>query len=221
MSLFVKLCGLRSEADLEAAVEAGADAVGFVLTPSPRRITVEMAGRLMRMLPDSVLGVAVFHQPSSSLLSRTMETVVPDLLQAEPAYLEGVPTALRLPVVVEGSTLRSDFELALRDSGRRMVLVDRSARGGTGERTSWSLLSELPRRDRLIVAGGLGPGNVADAVRLIGPLGVDVSSGIEKSPGEKDPAMMRAFVAAARSVSSDVPSTGSMGYRPVMERNLE
>lgn len=221
MSLFVKLCGLRSEADVEAAVEAGADAVGFVLTPSPRRITVETARRLMKMLPDGLLGVAVFHQPSASLLSETMERVEPDLFQAEPAYLEGIPPALRLPVVVEGPALASDFELALRDSGRRMALVDRSAHGGTGERTSWSLLSELPRRDRMVVAGGLSPDNVAAAVRRIGPLGVDVSSGIEKSSGEKDPALMRAFVMAARSATSDRPTDPLDGHRSVMERNLE
>ena len=90
MTLFVKLCGVKSEADLEAAVEAGADAVGFVLTPSPRQITLKVAARLNARLPDSVLGVAVFHDPSPDLLVRAREEVDPDLFQSELSTLVGI-----------------------------------------------------------------------------------------------------------------------------------
>lgn len=220
MSLFVKLCGLRSEQDVVAAIDAGADAVGFVMTDSPRQVSIATASRLIRMLPDEVLGVAVFHKPGRRLLFETMDTVVPDLLQAELSYLEGVPVASRLPVAVAGPGLADEFGASLAGSGRHLALVDRAARGGTGERSDWGQLATLPGRDRMIVAGGLDSGNVAQAVRLIGPYGVDVSSGIERAPGEKDPALMRTFVDAARSVGHLAGERGPAGEASsLLERN--
>ena len=198
MSLFVKLCGIRTESELEVAIESGANAVGFVLTPSPRQIPMAQAARLMRLVPGHVLGVAVFHDPSPELLRLTEEVVAPDLFQSEISTLIGLPPDRLLPVVVDGDGLERDLELAVNAAGRELVLVDSAARGGTGRRPSWERLGDLAMPGKMILAGGLDPENVGGAVQMVKPFGVDVSSGIERSPGEKDPERMRAFVAAAR-----------------------
>ena len=198
MTLFVKLCGIGTERDLEVAVESGADAVGFVLTPSPRQVSLEKAAKLMVLVPKSVLGVAVFHDPSPELLQKTMDVVRPDLLQSEHSTLHGVAPNHALPVVVAGADLEEDLARARAFTTRDTVLVDSAARGGTGRPAGWERLAGIDFPGHLILAGGLHPGNVADAVGLVRPFGVDVSSGIESSPGVKDPARMRAFVEAAR-----------------------
>lgn len=201
MSLFVKLCGMKSERDVEAAVAAGADAVGFVLTESRRRLSVEEAARLRSRLPADILAVAVFNEPTPELLARALDEMAPDLLQADPESLEPVPPQLRLPVVVGGDRL----EAALTTTPRRVALVDSALWGGTGRAFDWEPLARSPFHDRVLVAGGLAPGNVASAVEMVRPFGVDVSSGIEGADGDKDPALMRAFVAAARSVAPSDP----------------
>lgn len=198
MSLLVKLCGMRTEADLAAAVAAGADAVGFVLTPSPRRVEVAEAGVLARSLPDYVRVVAVFHQPEPDLVVETGRVLDPDLYQAEPRYLARVDPAQVLPVLVDGPGLDRRIHLALSRYPSGMVLVDSAARGGTGGQADWRRVAALRNRSRVIMAGGLNPDNVAEAVRKVRPGGVDVSSGIETSPGVKDPESMTRFVAAAR-----------------------
>ncbi|MGH8914215.1 MAG: phosphoribosylanthranilate isomerase [Acidimicrobiia bacterium] len=198
MSLFVKLCGIRTAADLEAAADAGADAVGFVLTSSPRQVSVAEAAMLMEMVPDGMLGVAVFHDPSADLIRQTAEMVAPDLFQAEAGRLTALAPDRTLPVVVADGGLEGGLERALAVTNRDMVLVDSAAQGGTGRVADWDLLGSLQAHDRLILAGGLDPGNVAEAVARVRPLGVDVSSGVEVRPGEKDHELMRAFVEVAR-----------------------
>jgi phosphoribosylanthranilate isomerase len=199
MSLFVKLCGIKTESDLEAAVAAGADAVGFVLTPSPRQISLAQAAHLKRLLPDHMLGVAVFHQPSPELLRRTEEEVGPDLFQAEAINLVGLAPDKQLPVVVDGEDMARRLDEAASATTKAWVLIDSSARGGTGRPPSWARLAQLTTTAKMILAGGLNEENVAEVVSSVRPFGVDVSSGIESSPGVKDPARMRSFVAGARS----------------------
>jgi phosphoribosylanthranilate isomerase len=199
MSLFVKLCGIKTESDLEAAVAAGADAVGFVLTSSPRQISLAQAAHLKRLLPDHVLGVAVFHQPTPELLGRTEEEVHPDLFQAEAGTLVGLAPDKLLPVVVDGDDMARRLDDAASATTRAWALVDSSARGGTGRPPSWARLAQLTTAAKMILAGGLNEENVAEVVSSVRPFGVDVSSGIESSPGVKDPALMRSFVAGARS----------------------
>jgi phosphoribosylanthranilate isomerase len=201
MSLFIKLCGIRTEPELEVAVEAGADAVGFVLTESARQISLSQAAFLMSLVPKHILGVAVFHDPSPDLLHRTRAEVSPDLFQAEVRSLDAIPVDLALPVVVDGVDLESTVIEALRSTTREMVLVDSSAKGGTGRSPDWDRLSGLPSRDRVVLAGGLNHENVGEAVTRVRPFGVDVSSGIERRPGVKDPDLMRAFVTAARAAA--------------------
>ncbi len=215
MRLFVKLCGIRNEVDLEAAVEAGADAVGFVLTASPRQVSLPQATGLRRLLPDHVLAVAVFHDPTPELLRQADEEVAPDLFQSETSTLVGVPPARMLPVVVGGDDLGRDIELAMGISSGEMIVVDSAARGGTGRASDWDRLSGLATPAKMILAGGLNPENVGEAVSTVRPFGVDVSSGVERSPGEKDPERMRAFVAAARSATM-APEGGSVpaGFSP-------
>jgi phosphoribosylanthranilate isomerase len=154
------------------------------------------------LLPDSVLGVAVFHDPSPDLLRQAEEVMGPDLFQSELSTLDGVAPDRALPVVVEGADLEADLVRAAGLTTREMVLVDSAARGGTGRPPSWDRVATIDFTGRLILAGGLDPDNVADAIGLVRPYGVDVSSGIESAPGVKDPARMRAFVEAARGAIS-------------------
>ena len=190
-------------------MEAGADAVGFVLTPSSRQVSLADAGILMGLVPKDVLGVAVFHDPTPGLLALTESEVAPDMFQAELDSLTGLARDRILPVVVAGDAMATELDRALEASGRGIVLVDSAARGGTGQAADWDRLAGTRRRDRMILAGGLDPMNVGEAVSKVGPFGVDVSSGIESSPGVKDPSLMIEFVKAARASRPSGPGTTS------------
>ena len=199
MSLFIKLCGLSTPRDVEVAVEAGADAIGLVMTESPRQLSLSRAAKLRATIPPGVLAVAVFHSPSPSLVLSVRDEVGPDLFQATPDALGDLEGALTLPVVVDGPGVESRAVSAL-DRGSARFLLDSAPKGGTGRPADWARLAGMSVLSRMVLAGGLRPGNVADVLRLLRPGGVDVSSGVEREPGVKDHDLMREFVQAARSV---------------------
>jgi phosphoribosylanthranilate isomerase len=204
----VKICGITSPEDGRMAAEAGADAVGLVFWPgSPRRVDLATAGRISAALPPFVLRVGVFVDAGRDELVRAADEAGLDLLQLHgsepPDAVENLPRrALKALRVGDGFVLAE----ALRYEGRAAGLVldtkDAAAPGGTGRSFDWTLAQGV--RDRvkfLMLAGGLHAGNVAEAIRTVRPDAVDVSSGVESAPGRKDPAKVRAFVAAARSVA--------------------
>ena len=203
--LLVKVCGITSSDDAAVAVDAGADAIGLVFWPrSPRAVSPERAATIARELPEVVLRVGVFVDASADEMRRVAESVGLDVLQL---HGEEPPEALaRLPrpvlkAVRVGRGFSPDEAMRYVGTAAGILLDTRlpGQRGGTGVPFDWSLVAGLARRvPFLMLAGGLGPDNVADAIRAVRPHAVDVSSGVEGLPGHKDPRKIRAFVAAAR-----------------------
>lgn len=192
MSLFVKICGIRTPEGLDAAVNAGADAVGFVFhAPSPRDIEPRAAAALARRLPRGVATVAVTLHPQREAVARILEAFVPDAWQSDAADFE----SLDLPEGVERWPVYRHAGATAAPPRRAVFDAPESGRGMPGD---WRGAAALARRCELILAGGLAPANVAEAVAAVRPFGVDVSSGVERSPGIKDPAAIVAFVALAR-----------------------
>jgi phosphoribosylanthranilate isomerase len=195
MSLWVKVCGVASEAAIEAAVAAGADAVGFVFhAGSPRNLAPARAAELAAHVPRGVRRVAVTRHPTQALLDAIVASLRPDLLQTDLADL----AALVRPAWLSALPV-------LRSGASPPVLPPRflfeGAESGRGEAADWTEAARLARRAELVLAGGLGPGNVAAAIAAVRPFGVDVSSGVESAPGVKDAALIREFVAAARAAA--------------------
>jgi phosphoribosylanthranilate isomerase len=191
--VWIKICGLKSTADVAAAVNAGADAVGFVFAPSKRQLSVAQAVEVGRAVPSHILRVAVMQHPSQQLLDEVWHVCQPDVLQTDWSDLASlrVPDALTvLPVLRAGQAIQAS--LASR------VLLE-GAVSGAGLTTDWSLATELAQRTQLVLAGGLNARNVAAAIAQVRPFGIDVSSGVERAPGEKDPALIEQFIATARS----------------------
>jgi phosphoribosylanthranilate isomerase len=188
MSLFVKICGITELAAAEAAVEAGADAVGFVFASSPRQIDPRGAVQIAGELPPATLRVAVFRRPKPGEIETVLEVFTPDLVQADYESLEGFTATGTLPVYREG-------DLVDPDGG---PFLFEGPMSGVGRTVDMSLAAGVARRGDMVLAGGLRPDNVANAIEEVGPYGVDVSSGVEVSPGVKDPALIRSFVAAVR-----------------------
>jgi len=191
--LWIKICGLRSREAIEAAVTAGADALGFVFhADSPRNLSVEEARELQRAVPAGVERVAVFLHPAQWLVDAIIEAIRPDRIQADSGDL----ARLRLP---QGQAvlpvLRSGAALPAPLPPRLLV---EGVRSGAGEKADWARAAVLARRTQLVLAGGLDAGNVAKAVRTVRPFGVDVSSGVESARGVKDPARICEFIGAAR-----------------------
>jgi phosphoribosylanthranilate isomerase len=196
--VFVKICGTTSEADALLAVAMGADAVGFVFAPSPRQIAVGLASDIAKRLPPEVLTVGVFRDEAPA---RVVEIVNGAGLRA--AQLHGHESAddarwvrLRVPFVIKAFPAGAPAVARAADYGADAVMVD-SARPGSGQIFDWEL-AEVPDGLRLMLAGGLHPANVAEAIARVHPWGVDVVTGVERSPGVKDPVKLRAFVAAAK-----------------------
>ncbi len=198
----VKICGITSVEDAAAAVEAGADALGFVFVPgTPRLIRPEAAARIVGELPPFVTTVGVFvNQPLAEVLRIAAQCG----LQA--AQLHGEEPAeysRRIPVrVIKAIRVREAEDLrAMATYPAHAFLLDafvEGQRGGTGTSISWELARQAKGRVPIILAGGLRPETVGEAVRAVRPYGVDVSSGVERSPGRKDHEKVREFIAAVR-----------------------
>lgn len=195
MRVFVKICGLRTPEALRAAIEAGADAVGFVFSASPRQVTPAEAAQLAASVPAGILRVAVMRHPEPALWNEVARLLRPDWLQADAgdfARLE-LPAGIgRLPVFRDVPDL--DSAAVCREE---RVLFE-SADSGSGRSPDWERACSLATRTALVLAGGLHPGNVGAAVQHVRPWGVDVSSGVESGRGIKDAAKIAAFVAAVR-----------------------
>jgi phosphoribosylanthranilate isomerase len=197
--LFVKICGTTSEEDALLAVAMGADAVGFIFAPSPRQVSVSLAREIARRLPPEVLTVGVFRDEHPQ---RVVDIVHGTGLRA--AQLHGRETVdqtrwvkERVAIVVKAFPAGDPDLDRADDFGADAILVDSHA-PGSGEVFDWSLAEGAPLGRRVILAGGLTPDNVADAVGRVRPWGVDVASGVESSPGHKDARLVRDFVRNAR-----------------------
>ncbi|MCY3911046.1 MAG: phosphoribosylanthranilate isomerase [bacterium] len=205
--MFIKICGITNADDALLATALGADAVGFVIAPSPRQIAPPRVQEIVRLLPPGVLTVGVFRDEAPQ---RVVEIVNRCGLKA--AQLHGresiAETQLirdKVPAVIKAFPGGSGA-LAMADRyGADMVLVD-SDNPGSGQVFDWSLAEGAPGGIRLIMAGGLTPENVATAIAKVRPYGVDVSTGVELSPGHKDPARLRAFINAARQAQPSPPA---------------
>ena len=198
--MFVKVCGVRTEIDVESAVEAGADAVGFVFSASVRQVGVDAARRLAAAVPEPVLTVGVFSGVPAREAARIALDAGVSAVQLHGPYpevafreLAGLP--LRL---VRATTLTADTDVRVGAYGEDMLLLD-SPVAGSGRRWDLSMLDRGRPEGRWLLAGGLQPDNVVAAIGVARPWGVDVSSGVESSPGLKDPVLIREFVVAARS----------------------
>jgi len=198
--VFVKICGTTSEEDALLAVAMGADAVGFVFAPSPRQMAPAMAREIIRRLPPEVLTVGVFRDEAPAQVVKVVNTI-----GLRGVQLHGRETPLqtrwvrqRVPGVVIKAFAAGDPAIqGAAEYGADVVLLD-AASPGSGQVFDWRLFEGVPDGCRLVLAGGLRPENVADAIAQVRPWGVDVVSGVESVPGHKDPRRLRAFVAAAK-----------------------
>jgi phosphoribosylanthranilate isomerase len=191
--LWIKVCGMRTREAIEAAAQAGVDAVGFVFhEASPRNLTVESASALQSHVPAGVERVAVFLHPSQELVDAVVAVIQPDSVQTDADDL----ATLRLP---ERQRVLPVFRSGQARPARlpKRCLLE-SARSGSGERADWQEAADLTALTEVVLAGGLDAGNVGEAVRRVRPFGVDVSSGVESGRGVKDVVKIRDFIRAAR-----------------------
>jgi phosphoribosylanthranilate isomerase len=211
MSLIVKICGLSTPETLDAALAAGADMVGFVFfPPSPRHIGLEVARDLGRQVKGRAKKVALSVDADDALLANSIDALQPDILQLHgketTARLRDIKQKFGLPVMKAIAVeTRADLTAlpGYADVADRILFDARAPKGATrpgglGAAFDWHLLENLDLKLPFMVSGGLNAANVAEAVRVTRAGGVDISSGVERAPGQKDPEMIRAFVRAAR-----------------------
>ncbi len=197
MSVFVKICGLSEQQHVDAAVAAGADALGFVFAESVRRVTPGQAQEISAGLPQHVKRVAVMLHPANDEWLEVLKIFEPDVLQTDSADFESldVPYSVeRWPVYREGGPL-PDVD---------STFVFEGPKSGQGETVDWSAAAGLVAKGDMILAGGLDADNVAEAITTVRPWGVDVSSGVESSPGQKDQALINDFISAVRAAETNL-----------------
>jgi phosphoribosylanthranilate isomerase len=222
MSLIVKICGLSTRETLDVALDAGADMVGFVFfPPSPRHLSLETARDLGKHARRRALKVALTVDADDATLANIVEALQPDMLQ-----LHGKETVARLRDIKQKFALQVMKVIAVENASdlaslpgyaavADRILFDARAPkeatrpGGLGAVFDWHVLENLDLKLPFMVSGGLNAGNVAEAVAVTRAGGVDVSSGVERAPGIKDPEMIRAFIRAARAVKNDTALTAA------------
>lgn len=199
--MFVKICGITNAKDALLSVALGTDALGFVFASSPRQVTVDNVKLILSQLPSSIMTFGVFMGERPEKVVEIVHGVGLNGAQLHGNYL---------PEEIEHVSERVRYTIRAIVAGRERLekvktyrcwalLVD-SPSPGSGQVFDWSLVEAVPERTKMIVAGGLTPENVRDAISKLRPFGVDVSSGVELEPGQKDPRKLRRFIQAVRSM---------------------
>ena len=219
MSLLVKICGLKTPEALDVALESGADLVGFVFfPPSPRHLALATARALGERVKGRAGKVALTVDADDETLRSVVDALKPDMLQLHGSESPERVSALRarfslpvmkaLPIAERKDLARIDLYKTVAD---RLIFDARAPRdatrpGGLGQPFDWTLLQGIDPGIPFMLSGGLDAGNVAQALRITRAPGVDVSSGVERAPGEKDPDKIRAFIRAARAAEAALAS---------------
>lgn len=210
MPIWIKICATTCIEDALASIEAGADALGFVFAPSKRQVSAEQAEKIAASLPPDVERIGVFCNEPAERVAEIAEQVGLTGIQLHgdetPEFVRGLRAGLsgqRKLTIIKTVLVDDNFETRFAQAGNSSEYVDcilLDSGGGTGRTFDWKRAEPLLARNqkRLIVAGGLNPGNVGDAIRKFSPWGVDVVSGVERGPGRKDPEKVKAFVEAVR-----------------------
>ena len=214
MPLLIKICGLNTPESVDAALDAGADAVGFVFfPPSPRHLGFEAARALGARVRDRALKVALAVDAADEWLAAVIEALRPDMLQLHGKETRdrvvmvrtrfGLPVIKALPIAERADLAPIRLYASVAD---RLLFDARAPReatrpGGLGKSFDWRLLEGIDPGVPFMLSGGLDADNVAEALRITNAPAVDVSSGVERAPGEKDPEKIRAFVRAARNAA--------------------
>lgn len=193
--MFVKICGLTTVAAVQAAVDNGADAVGFVFAKSPRRVHPEVARSLCEPVPANIIRVAVMRHPSVDEWSAVRDIFEPDWLQTDVTDLQSLELGRKCAALPVYRNAQADDE---EEWPSPMLFEGMSS--GSGQLADWERAGAIAARTNLILAGGLSPSNVTEAITAVRPWGVDVSSGVETSPGTKDPDKIAEFIARVRAV---------------------
>jgi phosphoribosylanthranilate isomerase len=201
--VFVKICGTTNEDDALLAAALGADAVGFILSASARRVSTAIAREIVRRLPPEILTVGVFRDERRERVVAAANTAG---LRAVQLHGRETPEECRwirqrVPLTIRAFPAGAPGLDHIEDYGADLTLID-SAVPGSGQVFDWAVLEGARPGRPFILAGGLTPANVAEAVATVRPWGVDVATGVETVPGRKDPAKVRAFIHAARSAVS-------------------
>ena len=194
--MFVKICGLTTSEAVHAAVDAGADAIGFVFADSPRRVSPEKAAQLCRHLPGNLVRVAVMRHPSAEEWAAVQKDFAPDWLQTDAADFD----ELVLPGGCEPLPVYRNGQLPV-SAGAGRILFE-GINSGSGTLADWREAAAIATQKQLILAGGLHADNVVDAIDAVEPWGVDVSSGVEREPGQKDAVKIQLFIARARAAET-------------------
>jgi phosphoribosylanthranilate isomerase len=202
--VLVKICGITSEADALLSVALGADAIGFVFAPSKRQVSPQAVRRIVERVPPEILTVGVFRNEAPA---RVVE--ITNSIGLKVAQLHGDETAddthwvaERVPMTIKAFPAGHRNIERIDSYGANLIMVDAES-PGSGKVFDWRLAEGVVDPARLIVSGGLNPDNVADAIAHLRPFGVDASTGVESSPGVKDPRKVRAFVVAARRTAGE------------------
>lgn len=219
MTLLVKICGLSTPETLDAAIHAGADLVGFVFFPaSPRHLGLDTARALAARVRSRAGKVPLTVDSDDAALDTIVEAVRPDMLQLHGSETPervaavrrkfGIPVMKVLPVAEAADLAAIEVYAPVAD---RLMFDARPPRGATrpgglGKPFDWRLLEQLATPVPYMLSGGLDPSNVEEALRITRAAGVDVSSGVERAPGEKDPERIRAFIRAARAAAHSSPA---------------
>ena len=202
---WVKICGITDVDDALLAVALGADAVGFILAPSKRQIAQTRVRDIAARIPAEVLTVGVFRNESKE---RVVDVVYSTGLRAVQLHGNESPAEVawiadRVPMVIKAVAAGSEQAALAAEFVAPIILIDAVQPGG-GEVFDWSLARSMPEDKRVLLAGGLTPENVASAIEVVRPWGVDVASGVEKEPGRKDPSALRRFIQNAKAANLQV-----------------
>jgi phosphoribosylanthranilate isomerase len=218
--MFVKICGITNEEDALFAVAMGADAVGFVFAPSPRQIQPTQARDIIRRLPHETLTVGVFRDETPQRVAEIVNLIGLGGAQLHGRESPGEVAWVRQRVgfVVKAFAAGDPLFDRVGDFEADAIMVDSSV-PGSGRVFDWTLAENLPLDQKVILAGGLTPENVQQAIQRVHPWGVDVSTGVERSPGHKDASKVMRFVNAAKHMGDDAPFEIDLDDdgRPVVE----